>query len=195
VTRFFTLLSISVPTVHLVPFEASPSAVAVEWFVEAGPILHLEFSIDDASALVVWPEASLAPQQRDELWRHTCMELFIGLDRAPSYCECNVSPSGDWAFYYFEAYRTRSSFVGPPPAPQSFSVSAHAERRTVTFAVDLHRIHDLIGHPSWRWQPTAVLETASGPSYWAPSHPGDRPDFHRLSHRPPWDPYRHVTTT
>ena len=41
----------------------------------------------------------------DELWRHTCFEVFVGLPESEAYCELNFSPSGEWAMYGFVGYR------------------------------------------------------------------------------------------
>jgi len=179
----------------LVPFEeAARLGVEVRRYAlaasgQSGPRLLVEYSVEDPEECVVWPESSTSSGQRDGLWQHTCMELFVGLDRAENYCEINASPSGEWAFYYFDAYRERKEHRGAPVVPLSIRVSGDERRRTVSFAIEIRRVHDLIGHPPWRWQPTAVLETATGLSYWASSHPGGRPDFHRLEHVPSWDPY------
>ncbi len=120
------------------------------------------------------------------------MELFIGLARADNYGEINVSPGGDWAFYHFSGYRDRQAIVGEAPKPMSILVEGDATSRSVSFELELRRLHDLIGHPPWQWQPTAVLQTSTGLTYWAPSHPANRPDFHRLRHVPVWDPYDEV---
>ena len=182
-------------SVSLVAFEpAQPLRVEARWQVAAATAAtasrtwRVQFVVDDPEQVVVWPASSPTPVQRDGLWNHTCMELFIGLDRAAHYGEINVSPSGDWAFYYFAGYRNRQSIVDPSPAPISIRVDGDATRRTVSFELELRRLHDLIGRPPWRWQPTAVLETSTGLSYWAPSHPAIRPDFHRLGHLPAWVP-------
>src|SRR5579863_7344904 len=45
-------------------------------------------------------------ERRDELWRQTCFEAFVSAAEACGYCEFNFSPSGDWAAYQFEDYRT-----------------------------------------------------------------------------------------
>ena len=42
------------------------------------------------------------PRRRDELWRHTCFELFVRYGNEPRYCEFNFAPSGDWAAYEFD---------------------------------------------------------------------------------------------
>lgn len=150
---------------------------------------RVQFVVVDPAEVVVWPAPSMHAGERDGLWQHTCLELFIGLDRADNYGEVNVSPSGDWAFYYFDTYRNRQNHVGPTPVPSGIRVERVPTRRIVGFELDVGRLHDLIGHPPWRAQPTAVLETKSGLTYWAPSHPSVRPDFHRFDGCQLWDPY------
>ena len=78
-------------------------------------------------------------------------EIVIGLDRADNYAEINVSPSGDWAFYSFSGYRERQAIVGPAPAPRSIFVEGDATSRSVSFEVELRRLHELVGPPPWRW--------------------------------------------
>jgi hypothetical protein len=181
---------------RLVPFSpAGRLAVEVRWQVvakaaaHASPVMRVEFEVEDPEQSIVWPAHSKTPTRRDELWKHTCMELFFGIDRGNNYCEVNISPGGDWAFYCFDRYRERASFAGEPAAPKSITVTGDSGRRTIGFEIDVRRVHDLIGHPPWRWQPTAVLESVAGRSYWAPSHPSQQADFHRLEHLPAFDPY------
>ena len=149
---------------------------------------RVSFTIADPSETVVWPAATGEASRRDGLWRHTCLEIFVGSARTRSYVEINVAPSGDWALYRFESYR-KPPALPEGPAAAEFAVSGPFSRRTVSFTIDLAQLESLVGGPKWRWQPTAVLETRSESSHWAPTHPGDGPDFHRLDHLPLWDPF------
>src|SRR6185437_9407616 len=45
------------------------------------------------------------PRRADGLWRHTCFEAFVRVPGAEAYVELNLSPSGEWAAYRFDAYR------------------------------------------------------------------------------------------
>ena len=50
-----------------------------------------------------------APVKRaraDGLWQRTCFELFVFDEDSGSYMEFNFSPSGEWAAYAFDGYRT-----------------------------------------------------------------------------------------
>jgi len=116
----------------------------------------------------------------DELWRHTCCELFVGVAGEVGYREFNCSPSGQWAMYVFSDYRKRDG------SGRGLSVPAP-------------RIEFASGAGGWTLQarlaaaalPSAaaeaielgvavVLEAADGNlSYWALHHTATRPDFHR----------------
>ncbi len=118
------------------------------------------------------------PRFTDELWRHTCFELFVGRQGEMPYLEFNFSPSGQWAVYAFTRYRERmplETLVGEAGAPEvTVKQSAHA--------LQLSAVARLGG-----WSPagqfrvgiSAVLENIEGAlSYWALEHPGPQPDFH-----------------
>ena len=66
--------------------------------------LAVRFALDADMSQVVLPK--LRPATRtDELWRHTCFEVFVALPDSDAYCELNFSPSTEWAMYGFVAYR------------------------------------------------------------------------------------------
>jgi hypothetical protein len=112
--------------------------------------------------------APAAAERADDLWRHTCFELFIGVG-GEGYYEFNFSPSTQWAAYRFEGYREgRSDVTLAAPAIERL---ADGVRVTV----------DLSALPSgeWRIGLSAVIEEADGTmSYWALAHPPGKADFH-----------------
>src|ERR1700756_4658002 len=65
------------------------------------------------------------PARRDELWRHTCFEVFIRGPAGPAYYELNFSPSTEWAAYRFSGYRNGMSIAGEI-APPRIEVAADA---------------------------------------------------------------------
>jgi len=95
-------------TVALACHPSSPSS-AVRGLTASARIggagkLAVRFVLDAEMAQVVLPP--LRPSVRtDELWRHTCFEVFVGLPDSEAYCELNFSPSTEWAMYGFVAYR------------------------------------------------------------------------------------------
>lgn len=124
------------------------------------------------------PDARPA-EAADELWRHTCCELFVRAAGDAAYREFNFSPSGQWASYRFSAYRIRD--VSRPnhilPAPRiEFASSADGwtlQARLAAAALPNAAPGQIeLGI-------AVVLEAADGSlSYWALRHAAVRPDFH-----------------
>ncbi len=121
------------------------------------------------------PKAS--PQRCDELWRHTCFELFV-MRPDGSYCEFNFSPSTEWAAYRFECYRDAIADLPMDEAP-------HIETDTGAGLFVLDARVTLSGWISeemaahCRIALASVIEASDGRlEYWALTHPGERPDFH-----------------
>jgi hypothetical protein len=114
----------------------------------------------------------------DDLWQHTCFELFVGAQNDAEYYEFNFSPSGEWAAYEFRNYRDGGPIRAEGLDPKiSVQRSAHA--------LDLSAKVRLSRWPGF--QPdvylclglSAVIEDFEGAlSYWALRHPPGRPDFH-----------------
>jgi hypothetical protein len=123
------------------------------------------------------PAPADIPARENALWENTCFELFIALKGSGEYREFNLSPSGHWNVYRFEAYRQgmkeERSFDSLP-----FHVLKQVESFSLDLAVDLKDIFQ----PD---QPleiavTAVIKSIDGElSYWALTHEGPQPDFHR----------------
>lgn len=108
----------------------------------------------------------------DELWRHTCCEVFVSKPGELAYREFNASPSGQWAMYGFSAYRVRdfSAAVGPKP---QLSFDESAAGWTLELALEPIKGSIDVGV-------SVVLESINGAlSYWALDHAGMQPDFHR----------------
>jgi len=132
-----------------------------------GDRLRLIYRTAGDAASVVWPVWD--PSGRtDELWRHTCFEVFVLTGEG--YVEFNLSPSGRWASYAFADYRT-----GMTDATQSAVVEPivlSASRGVLSAQVDLP-----LGVR--RLAVSAVIEGQDGSkTYWALAHPSDKPDFH-----------------
>jgi hypothetical protein len=120
------------------------------------------------------PEPGL-PRFTDNLWQHTCFEMFIRQDGFDAYHEFNFSPSGEWAAYAFERYREAKPASDATLDPQ-ITLSCGAERLELNARVRLDRLSSgavlTLGL-------SAVIEDTDGTlSYWALGHPADKPDFH-----------------
>ena len=147
-------------------------SVEVAWL--APRRLHLTYVVSGGiEALRLPPLASSV--RTDELWRHTCLEAFVGEDPARGYREFNFSPSAEWAAYQFTGYRQGMAPDIQAPDP-GLVVEVTDERLTLTATLALDPT------TPWRLGLSAVIEAADGSlSYWALTHPPGRPDFHHAA--------------
>ncbi len=124
--------------------------------------------------------AGQTPRFVDELWRHTCFELFIASKGEPHYYEFNFSPSGEWAAYAFARYRERVP-LNPEAALISPCVTVCLSAGKLELDAMVRLDHLSPRHIDSRLVLglSAVVETHDGSlSYWALKHPLDKPDFH-----------------
>ena len=112
-----------------------------------------------------------------ELWRHTCFESFIATEQGGPYFELNFSPSGEWAAYRFDRYRSGMEQVGI--GTPELKINVLGPMITVTATVALGPLPELVPWQTWHIGLSAVIETAQGSrSHWALAHPFGKPDFH-----------------
>lgn len=95
--------------------------------------------------------APCAPARVDGLWQHSCFELFLSNTDDGSYCEFNFSPSGEWAAYAFDSYRSgmRPLAVRDPwitsSVPDQFACAMAA--RLAAIGLDTAPIDTLMSDP------------------------------------------------
>ena len=168
------------------PQESPDLLLSAEFVWREGGILELSYNLRPAQRdgdllAVSLPsiQPSSVPMQgdrRDELWKHSCFEAFIGVPGSQQYWEFNVSPLGHWNLYSFESYRQGGSGLVEALPP---SVTVRQTRRDCRCDVvlDLRPWWPIEGMPELGL--TMVVEEINGRlSYWALSHPGDAADFH-----------------
>lgn len=146
-----------------------------------GSKIRVEYDIYGLLSHLVIPSpvTDQEPKRCDELWRHTCFELFVkeAGETVTSYVECNFSPSGDWNVYSFGSYRdemvatklsAEPSIIIGKTAKKIFSLCAEVNLEgVITDSVPID-----VGV-------SCVVEALGGKfGYWALSHPGEKPDFH-----------------
>ncbi|HEY3637488.1 MAG TPA: DOMON-like domain-containing protein [Rhizomicrobium sp.] len=113
----------------------------------------------------------------DELWRHTCFELFLRRAGQESYYEFNFAPSLQWAAYRFDGYRQgmRNLEIPPPRIAIRQDENSLELQATPNFG----KISGLGPESDWQLGASAIIEnTGGGISYWALAHPPGKPDFH-----------------
>jgi hypothetical protein len=112
------------------------------------------------------------PVRADDLWLHTCFELFLKAAGEEAYLEFNFSPGGEWAAYCFESYRSgRTELEVQAPSIGGHEGGGLLFRRVVLEGLDFDRRRS-IGL-------SAIVEDSEGErSFWALAHPPGDPDFH-----------------
>lgn len=126
--------------------------------------------------------------RKNELWKSTCFEWFIGFKNSPLYWEFNLSPEGYWNFYEFSSYRSplqESDHCIPRKfhcklEPLNFNKLSHA---TLELFIDIDISILIQKYPTVL---TDGLMAITGVAHWknndfsyySLSHPREKPDFH-----------------
>jgi hypothetical protein len=143
----------------------------------AGGTLGVSYRLTGDLGRVRIPELS-ASGFADELWQHTCFELFARREGDEEYRELNFSPSGEWAVYAFERYREGMRRVADARA-RRIAVSRRGDTLELDATIDAARVGM---RPPLRVALAAVVEEMDGTlSYWALAHAAGKPDFHHAS--------------
>jgi hypothetical protein len=143
-----------------------------------GGKLELVYRLSGELEALLIPELS-NPNRADELWKHTCFEIFILQAEAPGYVEFNFAPTGQWAAYSFRSRRSgmrNIEQVGEAP----IGTMMFGRQFVLKAELDLSGVEGL--PPSvatWRAAMSTVIEAVDGrKAYWAVQHPEGNPDFH-----------------
>ena len=135
--------------------------------------LDLHYTVIGEIAALALPSPT-EPLRADELWKHTCLEVFIREEGGGNYLEFNFSPSTQWAAYGFDGYRTNMQNADVP--------TPHIRSITAPDRFDLKTSVKVPGSTARRLGLSAVIEEVSGTiSYWAYAHPPGEPDFHHAA--------------
>ncbi|OYU70368.1 MAG: hypothetical protein CFE28_10435 [Alphaproteobacteria bacterium PA2] len=147
------------------------SGIEVDVSRSSGGRLDLTYRAFGLTSDLLLPDPE--PSRRtDELWRHTCFEVFVQAAGEPGYLEFNFSPSTRWASYRFDDYRN-----GMADADIFPDLTVAHEGNALILIASLS-LPDLAG-TDWRLALSAVIESVDGTcSYWAAAHPPGKPDFH-----------------
>ena len=167
-------------TVALRPFAVDPGVVSRFEVRIARPQpaqLLLEYELlGDLDSIRLPVPSGPAPQPTDELWRHTCMEVFVRQRPDGPYLEFNFAPGGQWAAYRFSGYRADMAPLGLPSPPR---IELRTQPDRLLLSAQLALPAEWAG--PLQLAISAVLEDTRGAvSYWALRHPGARPDFHHV---------------
>jgi len=160
--------------------------------VDAGKLL-LVYEVQGADN-VIWPGAKsgeavavglddcFSGKRRDELWKATCFECFLGPAGQKEYVEWNFSIDGHWAAYSFKTYR--GEMAAATVKPPLFHLPKNEQRKSgrLFFEVEADVPDELKKYGLVRLQAslTAVIVEPGQekPFYWAIEHWREKPDFH-----------------
>ena len=166
-----------------------------------------DFAVPVPPAALRLPEPAV-PERTDGLWRHTCFEIFLMDPANGSYLEFNLSPSGRWAAYRFDGYRSGMRALGVTGPRiitsngEQFRLAMGAHLRALGLDEESIRLLEEASPPlaesrqfalsaalddsslhderQWLASVAAVIEEKDRTkSYWALAHPSEGPpDFH-----------------
>jgi hypothetical protein len=156
--------------VELIPHPTNPPGPIERVSVRLerrGLKLWLRYTIEGRVDDVKLPGPA-APDRTDELWRHTCFEVFIQTDGG--YREFNLAPSSRWASYRFTGYRQDMADADEVAVIEPLDLAA--DQIALEAEVELP---DPVGQLAL----STVIEAVDGTiTYWALAHPSPEPDFH-----------------
>lgn len=136
----------------------------------------LEYRMTGSLGALAVPSFAMG-RRTDELWKHTCFEMFIRPVSGEAYFEFNFAPSTNWAAYGFSANRTGMHNIDASPI--SIEADQEGQNFTLKVSVDFSNVPELTAETAWRANLSAVIEEKDGrKSYWALAHPAGKPDFH-----------------
>jgi hypothetical protein len=141
----------------------------------SGQLLDLQYHCAAREGAIALPPTS-APGRADGLWRATCCEAFLRTPGSEAYLEFNFSPSGQWAAYAFDAYRSGMREIGITAPRLVLDTNAGGFELRVEVEVPKEWSGD------WNCALTAVLLDHVGrPSHWSLRQSPGQPDFHHAS--------------
>jgi hypothetical protein len=149
-------------------------------------ILCLHYSLVGELEDVIIPSPTRQPSRKHDLWMSTCFEFFLGIQDLLPYWEFNLSPTGDWNVYRFQAYR-QGMQEEPALSKLPFEIQQQPGELMLNLQLNLAPILQLAPSsssaspfiPPLELAVTAVLESQQKEvSYWALSHCGTQADFH-----------------
>lgn len=145
-----------------------------------GGRLGVEYDLYGALNHLVIPElvAGAAGKRRDELWCHTCFELFVkeAGEKTTQYLECNFAPSGDWNVYSFTSHRKG---MRPANLVTSPEIITTATKKIYSLRAEIDLSGLIAASSTVEIGVSCIVENRNGKKgYWALSHPGETPDFH-----------------
>ncbi|MEH2138794.1 DOMON-like domain-containing protein [Nostoc sp.] len=166
-------------TFSLQPFpsnESPPNLKIAGNIARNGNQLSIRYMLEgDLKKIAIFPPSN-TPSRKDELWKDTCFEFFLGIKNSARYWEFNLSPAGHWNVYCFNGYRQgMQKEIAFEKLP--FSVQNQADGFALGLDVDLDKI--ISANQALEVAITTVIKHKDGEiTYWGLTHRGAEADFH-----------------
>lgn len=163
----------------LIPFPAAsiPAITITGKIARQDNRISLLYALAGTTEDIFLPSPSAPCSRKDELWRATCFEFFLGIKDQAQYWEFNLSPSGDWNVYHMDGYRRVGFREEESIKHLELSIQIKADLISLNTLADLRPIVQ----ESQRLDVgiTAIIQTKdSRETYWALLHPAPQADFH-----------------
>ena len=130
--------------------------------------IEISYDLSEIDEILIPQKKSLV--RENELWKSTCMELFLKDIKESNYKELNVSLDGKWNAYEFSGYRTQME------KSRSVIVSEVKSLDTNVFWVRFEFLDKLAYQ--LLINPASVIKNTHGEAtYFASAHQ-EKPDFH-----------------
>ncbi len=139
--------------------------------------LAISYQLSGPMTEIMIPALTHMPVRENELFKDTCFEFFLKPVNLGQYWEFNLSPSGHWNVYHFQSYRK-----GMREEPVFKMLPLRIKNRVGALELALELNLDIIvpAEQSLKTAVSAVIRLIDGRLfYWALTHAGPAPDFHR----------------
>jgi hypothetical protein len=145
-------------------------------FKVTGPIPDLSLPVEVAEKRMT---------RNQELWRHSCFEIFASPPGSDRYFEWNLTSSLEWGHFEFQNYRVASGdALSLESGIETLKFSITASNLELNVTLELEKFPELFeavrSHQKIKLGLTCILENKKGErSYWALTHSEGKADFHR----------------
>lgn len=158
---------------------ALPFRVAAQVALE-GQCLVARFRVTGETSGILLAAPEPKPMRQNGLWEKTCFEVFLKPTNGAAYWEFNFSPARNWAAYHFTSYRTGRTDEVRVSDVVIRALDASRDFAQWDVTADLSQVTELKSQKNLSVGLTSVIQTQDGQkTYWALSHSGEKPDFHR----------------
>jgi len=145
--------------------------------VRKNQFLYLRYRLEGPLEELLIPEYKPIGIRNHNLWQNTCFEAFWAEANSTTYSELNYSVNSDWNIYKFSNYR--SNQVEEQYIP-NFKPIHRQSKNSLSIGLTIELPACIAADTNLELSLTAVLEQKNGNlSYWALTHNGVDPDFHR----------------